>query len=210
METLEFSLTELHSVVTAYSEVTTHSKIKFNLLNYRKTYNLRKKPVILLDGSFPEKFISFKKQYKKQSGIYGWIHKKSLKTYVGSAIDLTVRLFRHLYNSTKTNTYLKNALKKDGLHCFVLLVFKILGNVEKISNQELRRVADSYLAAICNKYNLLEKAYISKGYKHTVESLQKIREKRLGRTLSEEIKEKLRKQFSGELNPFFGRKHSSL
>lgn len=174
-----------------------------------KKYTLSQKPVVFLDGHFPETFQDFKKTYKNQSGIYGWVHKNSYKTYVGSALDITVRPFHHLFESTQTNNYLKNALKKDGLESFVLVIFQMLGNKENVSAKILREAEDIYLSQISNKYNFLEKAYTSKGYKHAPDSLLKIKESRLGKSLSEKTKEKLRQRFSGEINPFFGCKHSS-
>lgn len=171
-------------------------------------YNLFEKPVEILDGNLPETFQGFKKKYANQSGIYAWVHKQSLKTYVGSATNLSTRPFRHLYFSTATNSHFKNALKKYGVESFALVLLKVLGKSIEISSLELQQAEDIYLNMISNKYNILEKAYTSKGYKHTFESLEKIRQSRLGTSLSEETKEKLSKRFSEEQNPFFGKKHS--
>lgn len=63
---------------------------------------------------------------------------------------------------------------------------------------------------ITQKYNFLEKAYSSKGYKHSGDSIVKIHKSRLGVPLSKEIKKKLSNLFSGEGNPFFGKKHPDL
>lgn len=183
--------------------------MNFFISIFCKKYDLSPKSIIFLDGNFPETFHKFKKDYVKQSGIYGWVYKKSIKTYVGSALDIAVRPFSHLFKSTRTNIHLKNALEKHGLNSFVLVIFEHIGNKNKISAKILQDRENFYLTRISNKYNFLEKAYTSKGYKHTPESLLKIRKSRLGKVLSEETKEKLRQRFSGELNPFFGRKHST-
>lgn len=45
--------------------------------------------------------------------------------------------------------------------------------MECVSSQELQEIEDLYLNLISNKYNFLEKAYTSKGYKHNKESLEK-------------------------------------
>lgn len=91
------------------------SNMNFFVFKFCQKYNLSPKSIIFLDGNFPDTFYTFKKDYAKQSGIYGWVCKKSLKTYVGSALDISVRPFRHLFKSAKTNIHFKNALKKHGL-----------------------------------------------------------------------------------------------
>lgn len=82
-----------------------YNDMNFNVSLFCKNYNLPHEPVVVLDGEHPDTFQDFKKQYKKQSGIYGWVLKNSLQTYVGSAQDLGVRPFRHLYLFTKTNLH---------------------------------------------------------------------------------------------------------
>lgn len=62
--------------------------------------NLPYKPVMLYDGKNPDSFLLAKKQLAEKNGIYGWVHKKSLKTYVGSSFNLGVRPFKHLLLST--------------------------------------------------------------------------------------------------------------
>lgn len=99
-------------------------------------------------------------------------------------------------------------MQKHGLDSFVLVIFKILGKTKDISVQNLQQAEDVYLKLIIKKYNFLDKAYTSLGYKHTKESKEKIRQKRLGTSLSSKTKEKLRKHFSGEFNPLYGKKHS--
>nr|YP_009054686.1 hypothetical GIY-YIG homing endonuclease [Ourococcus multisporus]AIK29174.1 hypothetical GIY-YIG homing endonuclease [Ourococcus multisporus] len=130
------------------------------------------------------------------------MHKKSIKIYVGSAKNASVRPFKHLFKSTKTNLHLKNALKKYGLLCFVLIIFKIVGNMETVSSEKLQQMEDLYLKSIQQKYHFLEKAFTSTGYKYTPESLNKIKNKRLGTVLSEQTKNKLCMLFSGEKIPF--------
>lgn len=103
--------------------------------------------------------------------------------------------------------HLKHALAQAGLENFQLLLFKQLGSQEAVSAENLQFGEDAYLATIPNKYNFLTKAYTSLGYQHTEVTRQRLGRLRLGSKLREETKEKLRKRFSGHLNPFYGKQH---
>lgn len=58
------------------------------------------------------------------------------------------------------------------------------------------------------EYNLSPTAGNTKGYKHTVESIEKIRKASIGRKHTEEIKQVMSNSRKGENNPFYGKKHS--
>lgn len=92
-----------------------------------------------------------KKKYAKHSAVYGWVHKESFKTYVGSATDVSVRSFRHLQPSARTNIYSKNEINVYGLGCFVLVIFKLLRKTGDISSTELLEAKDLYLNLVFNK-----------------------------------------------------------
>jgi hypothetical protein len=164
----------------------------FDLLKFVQQNKLPQKPEVFLDGDCLQTFEDFKKQYKKQSGVYGWVHKQSLKTYVGSALNLSVRPFQHLMGTTRSNKHLFAALQKDGLATFVLVLFKSLGSSKKVSKDQLIEMENVYLTLVKNKYNILEKAYTSIGYQH-----------------SKRCKERLSLARQGSQNPIFGKVKSS-
>jgi group I intron endonuclease len=57
------------------------------------------------------------------------------------------------------------------------------------------------------KYNFLEYAFSSIGYKHIEETKQIIADLRKGTALSQETKQKLSIQATGSKNAFYGKKH---
>jgi len=59
-----------------------------------------------------------------------------------------------------------------------------------------------------SKYNVLDKAYSSLGYKHTAGAKLKISMALRGRTISEASKENLSKLFTGAGNLFYGKTHT--
>jgi group I intron endonuclease len=169
----------------------------------------------------------FKKQMKHFAGIYGWINIINNKIYVGRALSLDKRPIKHTYFDQKNtiNTYLQKAMKKNGLENFVLIIFTVIDKTqyveyinknfnnspsEKLLKNQLIELEDTYLNIIKEKpkYNILEKSSNSIGYKHTEESKQKMKEKRLGTSLSESTKKKISLSVTGQLNPFYGKKHS--
>lgn len=72
-----------------------------------------------------------------------------------------------------------------------MVSFQILGNTEETTNNILKKAEDFFLQKFDNKYNILQEAFNSKGYKHRSET-----------------KDKIRKSVSGEFHPMYGKKHS--
>jgi group I intron endonuclease len=124
-------------------------------------------------------------------------------------VQLSKRPFRHWFKSVSHNKHLWNAFKLYGREGFVLIIFENMGSKNRVSKEELERAEDRYLALTVLKYNFLEKAFSSEGYKHTEEAISKMRKSRLGKKLSESTKKKLKILFSGAQNPFYGKKHNS-
>jgi len=141
---------------------------------------------------------------KGKTGIYMWYNKKSGKSYVGSSIDLSKRFSSYYslpYLVRRNNSYIYNALFKDGYSLFSLTILEYIdiSNLPKdqIKNLILER-EQYYLNSLMPMYNILAKAGNSLGYKHSEESLLKMsgaNNPMFGKT--------------GESNPFFGKSHSS-
>ena len=150
-----------------------------NLVSPLKTYN-----------NVKENKSTILKENKQKSGIYCFINKVNNKKYVGSAINLKTRFYvyysRKRLNNSKMIIY--KALLKYDHENFKLEILEYC-EPEKCLERE-----NYYLKLLKPKYNILQKARSSRGYKHTPESLIKMRDKR--KNLSEEARKKYFKSYS--------------
>ena len=150
---------------------------------------------------------------KSKAGVYCWTNIKSGKKYVGSSVDL-YRRFMHYYNikyiirASKSSLICK-ALIKYGYSSFHLEILEYCDSSIIIEKEQY------YIDILKPEYNILKVAGSLFGYKHTIESLQKmseiasnrseetlvkLREAALGKTYkhTEETKAKLRKIMLGK------------
>jgi len=108
---------------------------------------------------------------KAKTCIYRWVNKTNGKTYVGSAIDIVVRLY--VYYSVKrlneSNMAIYKAFLKYGHSNFKL---EILEYCEK-ENALFRE--QHYIDLLKPEYNINPIAGSSLGYKHTEQSLTLMR-----------------------------------
>jgi group I intron endonuclease len=132
---------------------------------------------------------------KGKCGIYIWINKLNGKQYVGSAKDLGDRksgrlnwYFRSSYltNSSLGSSAIRSAIQKYGYENFMV------GILEYTTHEELVLREQFYIDQLSPEYNILKLAYSSLGYKHTEESLNKMRGLRPNYSLSETHKETIR------------------
>jgi predicted GIY-YIG superfamily endonuclease len=123
-----------------------------------------------------------RKELNGKSGIYGFLCKTTGKLYIGSSINLSDRLYRHI-KGTRSNVKLQNAINKYNLHDFIFIVFEYCEPEDLISREQL------YIDSLGPEYNILKTAGSLLGFKHSAESIAK-----MGRL--------------GESNPFFGKTHS--
>lgn len=174
----------------------------------RRIYNLRQKPIYIFSYSDYKKYNSL---IKNKAGIYGIYNKASDKIYVGSAKDLNFRINQHFTNRYRSNIPLQNAFAKYGKETFIVVIFEIFDKSFTSLKEILREVEDYYFISLPKKYlyNIVLTSYTTIGYKHTEESKDKIRQKRLGYVTSEETKRKISAKLSGENNPFYGKTHTA-
>lgn len=126
---------------------------------------------------FPFDCEIIKKDCLGKSGVYIIVNNITQDSYVGSAVSKTdrhnrlyIRFRNHFYNSSKSsNLLLRRALIKYGKHNFS---FHILAfdSPELILNLE-----SSYILELKPKYNILQSAKNSAGYKHTEEAKEIMR-----------------------------------
>lgn len=99
-------------------------------------------------------------------------------------------------------------LKNTVVLGFALIIFRILGPKTNVTNLQRKDAENHFLAQIKNKYNILEKAFLSTGFKHSIMTKIKLRKFRLNKPLLKSTKIKLSLLFSGPNNPFYKKKHS--
>lgn len=124
---------------------------------------------------------------KKKSGVYCWTNLANNKCYVGSSSDLR-RRFSWYYSLESIEeviiiSLISRALLKYGYSGFRLDIL-VYCNPEQLIKRE-----QYYINTINPEYNILRIAGSSLGYKHTEESLAKIR----ARSISQEHREHLKK-----------------
>lgn len=115
-----------------------------------------------------------------------------------------MRFHKHLFSFTG-NKRVANAVNKYGLSVFAFLVLEIVHQAEKTDSTLLLNREDYYLKTLKPEYNIAPLASNSIGWKHSEESLSKMRvnysdERRQrvasinkGKTLSQETRELIRK-----------------
>lgn len=80
--------------------------------------------------------------------------------------------------------------------------------LEYVKSENLIPCEQKWLDFLKPDYNLNPQAGNSKGYKHSPESLDKIRKANLGRKRSDEVKRAMSESRLGENNSFYGKTHS--
>ena len=164
------------------------------------------------------------KELRKKAGVYVFINKKTNEFYVGSSINLTKRMVSYYYysNSDKpSRLFIIRAMKKYGLDNFSLGIKEFCASDPKICLDLEQKWIDHYEP----KYNVLTVAGNSSGYKHSIETINRLKEKlrkenhpKFGSTTSVETKQAIsegiklyysnnshpRKGLKGILSPQYG------
>jgi group I intron endonuclease len=107
---------------------------------------------------------------KDKSGIYRWVNNK---TYVGSGVNLTKRL-RSYFNEKELNKNprpIHDALIKYGLDNFTLEILEYCSKTYIIEREQF------YLNLLVPDYNILKYAYSLLGFKHSQETIDKLKDK---------------------------------
>ncbi len=132
--------------------------------------------------------------FMKQSGIYKLENIVTNESYVGSSINLVKRKYEHfrlLKRNEHTNKHLQNSYNKHGERVFV---FEILKECEKNECIYWEQYFIDYLSP---KYNINPIAGSSLNVKHTKETIEKIRNTKMGHFVSEETKRKIMEKLKG-------------
>lgn len=149
-------------------------------------------------------------QITKHSGIYIIHNKQNNKIYIGSAFDIRHRLYNHIYLLVKNkhnNKYLQNSWNKYGENNFEVAVLEVCSkeNILEIEQIWLNHY-QSYNKNI--GYNICKIAGNTSGRIFSDETKEKMRQKSLGRKVSEESRKKMSISRTGSNNGMYGKKHT--
>lgn len=158
------------------------------------------KPIVIYNNSDLQKD-QILKENKNKVVVYRWVNKVNNKTYVGSSVDFTTRLYKYysLKHLMKNKTPIHNALVKYGYSNFSLEILEY-SNIKDVIERE-----QYYLNILKPEYNILQNAGSSLGFKHSEKTLNFYRNERkvsnetrknlslaaTGRILSEDDKDKI-------------------
>ncbi|KAF9818428.1 hypothetical protein IEO21_02777 [Rhodonia placenta] len=124
---------------------------------------------------------------KNKAGVYMFFNLVNGNTYIGSSVKLDRRFRVHISCIGSVNLHLYNAFSKYGLNNFVFLILQYCDPVEEIC----LGLEQSFLDLYKPKYNILKIAGSSQGFKHSPDTIAK-----------------LKKSAAGKLHPRFGSKAS--
>lgn len=119
--------------------------------------------------------------------MYRWINNTNGKSFVGSSVDLSKRLYRyyslaHIINGAK-NSRIYRALIKYGYGCFGVEILEFCTKENVLEREQY------YIDLLKPEYNILLKAGSPLGYKHTESAKEKMRGRRkLGQERLEQIR----------------------
>lgn len=111
--------------------------------------------------------------------------------YIGSSRLLHERRrkhWKHLMSGTHPNRYLQRAVDKYGLQHFSFSVVAYC-QPDLLAQTEQQYIDE--LKAFGSGYNLLPNAYRNRGYKHTPEAIEKMRQAGMGRRFTAEHRAKI-------------------
>lgn len=125
---------------------------------------------------------------KNKGGIYIIINKLSRNYYIGSASinNIYTKFTNHMLNYHGSKL-VKRAILKDGLNNFIFGILEYYPNYKEIDNvnfnikdinlyrNNLFDLETMYLTSLMPKYNILREANTSIGYKHTDETIEKLK-----------------------------------
>jgi group I intron endonuclease len=130
-------------------------------------------------------------------GIIYCIHNLTTgKKYIGQTVEkLQRRILRHF--RTINETKISRAIQKYSKYNFVYGILEEVENINLLDEREKYWI--QYYDTVNNGFNIKEGGKCSRGFKQSQSSIEKRRQKLLGKTLSEEHKQKLSKAHKGKV-----------
>jgi group I intron endonuclease len=134
--------------------------------------------------------------------VYLIENKLNGKKYVGQTVrTLKLRLYFHL----RGHTYISNALRKYGVENFNIKALKECCTKEELNAYEKHFIKEFDTTNLGVGYNLTSGGEGSIGFKHTAETIKKLKLACIGRVFSQETRNKISKSNSGHVNPHKGK-----
>lgn len=151
---------------------------------------------------------TIKLETKNRAGIYCWTNKINNKKYVGQAKDLWLRIIDYgqpWYLRTNTTFPIVRAFKKYGIENFSLTILEFITADETELGLVLDLAENNAIKEIKPKYNILQQANSSRGWKHSEETKKYLSELKTGTHHSLETRQKMSENRKGVNNPNFGK-----
>ncbi len=158
-------------------------------------------------NNFKEDKSQLKKDQKDKIGIYCLVNIINGHIYIGSSVNLAVRMTNYL-NTTflkhkkNNNMPIIRALLKYRQENFAVLIVEYV-DIENLSLRETY-----YITHLLPYYNVLKQGYSSIGFKHREATKQMLSELAKNRTHSDQTKALICKALVGDNNPFYDKNHS--
>lgn len=158
-------------------------------------------------SNFKEDRQQLKKDQKDKTGVYCLVNLINGHIYIGSSVNLAVRMINYLNttflkNRKNNNMPIIQALLKYGQENFAVLIVEYV-DIEILSVRETY-----YITHLLPYYNVLKQGYSSIGYKHTEATKQMLSELAKNRIHSDKTKALISRALVGENNPFYNKNHS--
>lgn len=120
------------------------------------------KPIIIYINADTDKLNLFADNRGKV-GVYRWISKISGNTYVGSSINISVRMYTYfsLRSLAKSNRPIDRALLKYGFSNFSLEILEYCNEDNVLKREQY------FIDLLKPEYNIVQTAGSTLGYKHT-------------------------------------------
>jgi len=127
--------------------------------------------VVIYDDADKDK-LNILADNRNRIGIYRWINKINGNTYIGSSVSISVRMYTYysLRSLAKSNRLIDRALLKYGFSNFALEILEYTDKNNVLEKEQY------YMDLFKPQYNIVETAGSTLGYKHTQESLEKMRD----------------------------------
>nr|ATI20189.1 GIY-YIG endonuclease [Juglanconis oblonga]ATI20352.1 GIY-YIG endonuclease [Juglanconis oblonga] len=125
-------------------------------------------PIVIYDNAHTEK-AQILKDNQGKAAIYRWVNKVNGKTYIGSSVNLSVRLYKYysLKHIAEKKTPIHNALLKYGFDKFKLEILEYCKeDINPIDREQY------YFSKLKPEYNILDEAGSSLGFKHRMETIE--------------------------------------
>lgn len=165
-------------------------------------------------SNFKEDSLQIKRDQSNKKGVYCLFNITNGKFYIGSSVNLAIRMSNYLNISFLKQAKNKNmpivqALLKYGQDKFSLIIVEYVSSNHHAVKEGVLALRETYYITLLNPhYNVLKQGFSSLGYKHTEETKKLLSELATARKHSINTKSLISKAFIGKNNPFYKKSHS--